>query len=180
MLAQAEHDPLAAAVCLTPDKRLAARVAKALASQLAELPRRAIAARSLANFGAIVATRSLDEAAEIANRLAPEHLELAVRDPIALAARVRHAGAIFLGQDAPEAFGDYVAGPNHVLPTGGTARFASPLGVYDFVKRTSMIAAERKTLVALGPAVARLAALEGLQAHGLAVERRLAAMGGKR
>jgi histidinol dehydrogenase len=177
MLAQAEHDPLAAAVCVTSDGRLAARVASALDRQLAVLPRRAVAARSLARFGAIVVTRSLHEAVEIANLLAPEHLELAVRDPARWLPRVRHAGAIFLGQEAPEAFGDYLAGPNHVLPTGGTARFASPLGVYDFVKRTSVISAGPRTLARLGPAVVRLARLEGLEAHGRAVERRLA-MGG--
>jgi len=178
MLAQAEHDPLAAAVCLTTDRRLAARVAAALAAQLATLPRRAIAARALAAFGAIVVTRSVAEAVEIANRLAPEHLELAVRDPGPVAAGVRHAGAVFLGQDAPEALGDYLAGPNHVLPTGGTARFASPLGVYDFVKRTSVIGAGPRTLATLGPPVVRLARLEGLDAHGRAVERRLAAVRG--
>jgi len=178
MLAQAEHDPLAAAVCLTTDRRLAARVAAALAAQLATLPRRAIAERALAAFGAIVVTRSVAEAVEIANRLAPEHLELAVRDPGPVAAGVRHAGAVFLGQDAPEALGDYLAGPNHVLPTGGTARFASPLGVYDFVKRTSVIGAGPRTLATLGPPVVRLARLEGLDAHGRAIERRLAAMRG--
>ena len=179
MLAQAEHDPLAAAICVTSDRRVAARVAAALDRQLATLPRRAIAARSLASFGAIVVTRSLDEAVAIANRLAPEHLELAVREPRRWADRIRHAGAIFIGQDAPEAFGDYLAGPNHVLPTGGTARFASPLGVYDFIKRTSVIEAGPRTLARLGPAIVRLARLEGLDAHGRAVERRLAARGGR-
>jgi histidinol dehydrogenase len=179
MLAQAEHDPLAAAVCVTADRRLAARVAAALDRQLATLPRRAVAVRSLANFGAIIVTRSTEEAVAIANRIAPEHLELAVRAPRRWAARVRHAGAIFLGQDAPEAFGDYLAGPNHVLPTGGTARFASPLGVYDFVKRTSVIEATPRTMARLGPPIVRLARLEGLDAHARAVERRLAAMGGR-
>jgi histidinol dehydrogenase len=179
MLAQAEHDPLAAAVCVTADRRLAGRVAAALDRQLADLPRRAVAARSLARFGAIVVTRSLAEAIAIANRLAPEHLELAVREPRRWLGQVRHAGAIFLGQDAPEAFGDYLAGPNHVLPTGGTARFASPLGVYDFVKRTSVIEARPRTIARLGPAVVRLARLEGLDAHGRAVEMRLAAQGGR-
>jgi len=179
MLAQAEHDPLAAAVCVTADRRLATRVAAALDRQLAALPRRAIAARSLATFGAIVVTRSLADAVAIANRLAPEHLELAVRAPRRWVERIRHAGAIFLGQDAPEAFGDYLAGPNHVLPTGGTARFASPLGVYDFVKRTSIIQAGPRTLRHLGPAIVRLARLEGLDAHGRAVERRLASGGGR-
>jgi len=180
LLAQAEHDPLAAAICVTPDRRLAARVAAALDRQLASLPRRAIAARALANFGAIVVVRSLAQALEIANHLAPEHLELAVRAPRRWLARVRHAGAVFLGQDAPEAFGDYLAGPNHVLPTGGTARFASPLGVYDFVKRTSIIEAGPRTMARLGPAVVRLARLEGLDAHGRAVERRLVGVGARR
>ena len=155
MLAQAEHDPLAAAVCVTPDAGLARRVAAALDRQLAALPRRAIAIRALAAFGAI--------------------LELAVRKPAHWMNHVHHAGAVFLGQDAPEAFGDYLAGPNHVLPTGGTARFGSPLGVYDFVKRTSVIEARPRTLAQLGPAVVRLALLEGLDAHGRAVELRLAA-----
>jgi len=175
MLAQAEHDPLAAAVCVTPDAGLASRVAAALDRQLAVLPRRAIAMRALAAFGAILIVRSLDEAIAIANRLAPEHLELAVRKPAHWMNHVHHAGAVFLGQDAPEAFGDYLAGPNHVLPTGGTARFGSPLGVYDFVKRTSVIEARPRTLAQLGPAVVRLARLEGLDAHGRAVELRLAA-----
>src|SRR5881397_2978379 len=165
LLAQAEHDPLAAAICVTPDRRLAARVAAALDRQLASLPRRAVAARALANFGAIVVVRSLAQALEIANHLAPEHLELAVRAPRRWLARVRHAGAVFLGQDAPEAFGDYLAGPNHVLPTGGTARFASPLGVYDFVKRTSIIEAGPRTMARLGPAVVRLARLAGADAR---------------
>jgi histidinol dehydrogenase len=180
MLAQAEHDPLAAAVCVTTDRRLAARVATALDEQLAALPRRAIAARALAAFGAIVVVGSLDDAIALANRLAPEHLELLVRDPARAATQIRNAGAVFLGPHAPEAFGDYLAGPNHVLPTGGTARFASPLGVYDYVKRTSLIGAGPRTMSRLGPAVARLARLEGLDAHGRAVERRLAAMGGGR
>ena len=175
MLAQAEHDPLAAAVCVTPDAGLARRVAAALDRQLAVLPRRAVAARALTAFGAILVVRSLDEAFAIVNRLAPEHLELALRAPGRWVDHVRHAGAVFLGQDAPEAFGDYLAGPNHVLPTGGTARFGSPLGVYDFVKRTSVIEARPGTLARLGPAVARLARLEGLDAHGRAVEQRLAA-----
>ncbi|HEY3188401.1 MAG TPA: histidinol dehydrogenase, partial [Solirubrobacteraceae bacterium] len=141
MLAQAEHDPQAAAVCLTSDTNLARRVAVALDRQLALLPRRRIAARALASFGAIVVVPSVADAIALANRLAPEHLELAVRAPRRWVASVRHAGAVFVGQDAPEAFGDYLAGPNHVLPTGGTARFGSPLGVYDFVKRTSVIEA---------------------------------------
>ena len=180
LLAQAEHDPLAASICLTPDRRLAERILGALDTQLAALPRRAIASASLAAYGAIVVTRSIAEAIEISNRLAPEHLELAVRAPRRWLRRLRHAGAIFLGQRTPEAFGDYLAGPNHVLPTGGTARFASPLGVYDFVKRTSLIEAGPRTLRRLGPAVMRLAALEGLEAHGRAVAKRLVAEAGGR
>jgi histidinol dehydrogenase len=174
MLAQAEHDPLAASVCVTPDARLAARVMAALAEQLASLPRRATVARALATYGAVVVTRTLADAVAIANRLAPEHLELMVRDPDRWMPELRHAGAIFVGRHTPEAFGDYLAGPNHVLPTGGTARWASPLGVYDFVKRTSVLEAESRTLARLGPAVVRLAELEGLEAHGRAVARRLA------
>jgi histidinol dehydrogenase len=174
MLAQAEHDPMAASVCLTSDGRLAARVVAALREQLATLPRRATAARSLARYGAVVVTRSVAEAVALANRLAPEHLELLVRTPARWLPRLRHAGAIFVGPHTPEAFGDYLAGPNHVLPTGGTARWASPLGVYDFMKRTSVIEARPRTLRRLGPAVMRLAALEGLDAHGRAVARRLA------
>src|SRR5262249_28727030 len=130
MLAQAEHDPMAAAVCVTTDLRLGRRGAAALDAQLVGLPRPAIAARPLAACGAILVVRSRAEAVEVANRLAPEHVELAVRAPRRWARAIRHAGAIFVGQGAPEAFGDYLAGPNHVLPTGGTARFASPLGVY--------------------------------------------------
>ncbi len=173
MLAQAEHDPEAAAVCVTPVRRLAERVAAALAAQLAALPRRVLAARSLARYGAIVVTASLSEAMALANRLAPEHLELLVRAPARWVPAVRNAGAVFVGAGAPEAFGDYLAGPNHVLPTGGTARFASPLGVYDFLKRTSLVEAGPRTLAQLGPVAARLARLEGLEAHARSVERRL-------
>jgi histidinol dehydrogenase len=180
MLAQAEHDPLAAAVCITTSRPLAGRVATALDVQLARLPRRAIAARSLARFGAIVTVRTRGEALALTNRLAPEHLELCVANPRRWLARVRNAGAVFMGVGAPEAFGDYLAGPNHVLPTGGTARFASPLGVWDFQKRTSVIEAGRTTLARLGPPVARLARLEGLEAHARAVEMRLGDDGGRR
>lgn len=173
MLAQAEHDELAAAVCLTPHARLASEVAAELRRQVALLPRRRIAARSLQNFGAVVVTRTVSEAIDIANLIAPEHLELAVRAPRRWIRHVRHAGAIFAGHMTPEALGDYLAGPNHVLPTSGAARFASPLGVYDFVKRTSVITGSGRALRELGPAVERLAALEGLDGHGRAVRRRL-------
>ncbi len=173
LLSQAEHDPLAAAILVTPSAPLIRRVQVALASQLAELPRREIAGRSLARHGTAFLTADLAEAVEIANRVAPEHLELAVRRPERLLRAIRHAGAIFLGEQAPESFGDYLAGPNHVLPTGGTARFASPLGVYDFVKRSSVISASPRALARLGPSVVRLAQLECLDGHARAVARRL-------
>ncbi len=173
LLAQAEHGPDSTAICLTPSVRLAAAVERALAVQLAELPRAALARRSLRDHGTLVVTRDVAEAVEIANRLAPEHLELAVAEPRRWLAQIRAAGAVFLGHASPEAFGDYLAGPNHVLPTGGTARFASPLGVYDFLKRTSVIEASPAALRRLGPTVATLAAMEGLDAHGRAVTRRL-------
>jgi histidinol dehydrogenase len=173
MLSQAEHDELAAAMCVTPRADIAKRVAEELETQLAVLPRRQIAARSLENYGAVIVTRSLTEAITLSNAIAPEHLELAVKQPIRWMKAVRHAGAIFVGHETPEALGDYLAGPNHVLPTGGTARFSSPLGVYDFVKRTSVISGSLQALRTLGPPVERLAAMEGLTAHGLAVRRRL-------
>ncbi len=173
LLSQAEHDPLAASILVSPSASLVARVDVELRRQLAILPRRAIATRALRRHGTAFITKSLAEAVDLANRLAPEHLELAVRNPARVARDIRHAGAIFLGEHAPEPFGDYLAGPNHVLPTGGTARFASPLGVYDFVKRSSIIGASRATLAKLGPAVAALARLEGLEAHARAVELRI-------
>jgi histidinol dehydrogenase len=176
LLSQAEHDPLAAAILVTPSASLARRVAAALAEQLGELSRQAIARKALARYGTAFVTRSMAEAVALVNRLAPEHLELAVARPETLLPDIRHAGAIFLGEHAPEPFGDYLAGPNHVLPTGGSARFSSPLGVYDFVKRSSVIGATPGTLARLGPTVARLARLEGLDAHARAIERRLPAL----
>ncbi|MEO6028578.1 MAG: histidinol dehydrogenase [Candidatus Binatia bacterium] len=173
LLSQAEHDPLAAAILVTPSAALAERVARALEVQLGELSRQSIARRALARYGTAFVTPTLADAMELANRLAPEHLELAVRNPERWLPSIRHAGAIFLGDHAPEPFGDYLAGPNHVLPTGGSARFSSPLGVYDFVKRSSIIGAGPRTLAKLGPAVARLARVEGLDAHARAIERRL-------
>lgn len=173
LLAQAEHDPQASAICVTPSARLATAVARAVEEQLRTLPRAAIARRAIRDHGAVVVTRGLDEAIELANELAPEHLELAVRGARRLVARIRHAGAIFVGTATPEAFGDYLAGPNHVLPTGGTARFSSPLGVHDFVKRTSVIEATPRALARLAPPLLRLAAMEGLSAHAAAVSRRV-------
>jgi len=173
LLSQAEHDPLAAAILVTPSAALVRAVQTELARQLAALPRRAIARRALRRHGTAFVTTDLAAAVALANRLAPEHLELAVRRPERWLPEIRHAGAIFLGEHAPEPFGDYLAGPNHVLPTGGSARFSSPLGVYDFVKRSSVIGATPAALRRLGPAVMRLARLEGLDAHARAVALRL-------
>jgi histidinol dehydrogenase len=173
MLAQAEHDPDAAAICLTTTRAHARAVAQAVQTQLETLSRRDIAARSLERYGTIAVVGTLDRAAEIADEIAAEHLELFVRNPRPLARRIRNAGAIFLGQYTTESLGDYAAGPNHVLPTGGSARFSSPLGVYDFVKRTSIIEATRDGLARLARTVEDLADSEGLQGHGLAVRRRL-------
>jgi histidinol dehydrogenase len=173
MLSQAEHDEDASAVCVTPDEGLAREVALELERQCTGLPRRAIASASLERFGAIFLVASVEEGCELVNLLAPEHLELVVADPEAAAARVRHAGAIFFGAYSAEAVGDYYAGPNHVLPTGGTARFMSPLGVYDFVKRTSVVKYTRERLAKTGPAIATIARAEGLDGHARAVEIRL-------
>ncbi len=175
MIAQAEHDELASAVLLTPDKKLARRVVSAVDEQLAELPKRTVAGRSLEAYGAIMLTQDLDEAVTLANRFAPEHLELMVENPQALLAGVRHAGAVFLGGFTPEALGDYLAGPNHILPTGGTARFSSPLGVYDFIKRTSVLSFSAAALNRYRAQAEHFARIEGLDGHArsLAVRRKI-------
>ncbi|WP_333671408.1 histidinol dehydrogenase [Elioraea tepidiphila] len=173
LLAQAEHDEAAQAVLVTPDAALAETVVATVEQVLATLPRAAVAGASWRAHGAVIVVRDLAEAALLANRLAPEHLELAVADPAPLFARIRHAGAVFLGHHAPEAIGDYVAGPNHVLPTSRTARFASGLSVFDFLKRTTWVAADETALAAIGPAAVRLAEAEGLGAHALSVSIRL-------
>jgi histidinol dehydrogenase len=173
LLAQAEHDPMARAVLITDAAALVPRVEAAVARRLATLPRREIAATALREHGALVLTESLERAVELANRLAPEHLELMVAVPAALLPRVRHAGAVFLGAHTPEVVGDYVAGPNHVLPTAGTARFASPLGTEDFVKRSSVLEYSKSGLAAALPHLATLSRMEGLTAHGRAAEARL-------
>jgi len=173
LLSQAEHDEMASAVLLTPDEVLAQAVSVELQSQLERLPRRAIAERSLEAFGAIVVTENLEEAVTVANRFAPEHLELMVEDPWKLLPGIKHAGAVFLGHYTPEAVGDYIAGPNHVLPTGGTARFSSALGVYDFVKRISVLSFSQEVLEEYGPQAARFAHLEGLDGHGNSISLRL-------
>ena len=172
LLAQAEHDPMARAVLITDASDLLPRIGVALERQLARLPRRAIAAEALAANGALVVVASLDQAVELANRLAPEHLELLVRVPQALLPRVRHAGAVFVGGQTPEVVGDYVAGPSHVLPTAGTARFSSPLGAEDFVKRSSIIEYSRAGLAAALPHLRTLTDIEGLGGHRAAAEVR--------
>ncbi|MBC7104962.1 MAG: histidinol dehydrogenase, partial [Firmicutes bacterium] len=172
LLAQAEHDPSATAVLVTPDRGLAERVREELERRLETCPRREIAAESIGRRGVALVTRSLEEAVALADELAPEHLELMVERPWEWLGRVRRAGAVFLGADSPEALGDYLAGPSHVLPTGGSARFFSPLGVEDFLKRSSLIAGSREGLAALAPYVAVLARAEGLEAHARAVIER--------
>jgi len=165
LFAQAEHDPLAQAILVTPDAAMLEAVAASAQRQIAGMPRRAIIAAALARRGALVKVPDLDAACAVANRVAPEHLELAVADPGRLLPKIRHAGAIFMGHHASEALGDYCAGPNHVLPTGRTARFSSPLGVYDFQKRSSVLGISAAGAAALGPVAATLAHGEGLAAH---------------
>ena len=169
LLSQAEHDKLASAVLVTDSRPLAKAVAAELERQAAQLPRREIAEASLAANGKIILTDSIAEAVEIANAIAPEHLELAVEDPFALLPGVKNAGSIFLGRCVPEALGDYFAGPNHTLPTSGTARFSSPLGVDDFVKRSSFLYYSREVLGKVADRVVEFAEKEGLAAHGRSV-----------
>jgi len=173
LFAQAEHDEQARAILLCPDAAYLERVAHRLAALLPGLERRAIVEAALREHGALILTRDLVEAAALASDLAPEHLELAVAEPEALLPHIRHAGAIFLGAHSPEAIGDYCAGPNHVLPTARTARFSSPLGVYDFQKRSSLIGLTAAGAAALAPVAAELARGEGLTAHARSAECRL-------
>ena len=174
LFSQAEHDELAQAILLSPDAALIDAVEASMRRWLASMPRAAIIEASFAKRGALVQVRDLAEACAIANRVAPEHLELAVADPDALVPRIRHAGAIFVGHHASEALGDYCAGPNHVLPTGRTARFSSPLGVYDFQKRSSVLRISPAAARVLGPVAATLAHGEGLTAHARSAEVRVA------
>jgi histidinol dehydrogenase len=173
LLSQAEHDEVAQSILLSPSGEYLDAVEASIAKLLPTLARRAVAEASLAARGALIRTASLEEACAVANRVAPEHLELSVSDPEPLLARLRHAGAIFLGRWSSEAIGDYCAGPNHVLPTAGTARFSSPLGVYDFQKRTSVIGVSQAGARSLGRIAATLAEGEGLQAHALSAQARL-------
>jgi histidinol dehydrogenase len=172
LFAQAEHDELAQALLVTPDAALLDAVAASAQRLIGGMPRGAIIAASFAKRSALVRVRDLDHACAIANRVAPEHLELAVADPAALLPKIRHAGAIFVGHHASESLGDYCAGPNHVLPTGRTARFSSPLGVYDFQKRSSLLALSAAAARTLGPVAATLARGEGLVAHARSAELR--------
>ncbi len=173
MLSQAEHDPLAGALCITTSEALGRKVVAALEDQLPKLSRHELARRSLENWGAVILVDSEQAGIDLANALAPEHLELAVAEPFALLGRIRNAGAIFLGHHCPEAVGDYFAGPNHVLPTLRTARFSSALSVQSFIKKSSIIAASGAYVAAHGEKIARLARLEGLEAHARSVECRL-------
>jgi histidinol dehydrogenase len=173
LMSQAEHDASAQAMLITDDAEFGRAVAAAVDKRLETLQRREIAGASWRDFGAVITVRDLDEAAALSNRIAPEHLELCVADPEALSELCHHAGAIFLGQFTPEAIGDYVGGPNHVLPTARSARFSSGLSVLDFLKRTTLSKMTPEALKAIGPTAERLAQSESLEAHGLSVRARL-------
>lgn len=173
LLSQAEHDERASSILVTPSMELAEAVSKEIEKQLALLPREAIAKASINDFGAIYVTADLDEAIKTVNELAPEHLEIMTKEPMEQVGKIKHAGAIFIGRYSSEPVGDYFAGPNHVLPTNGTARFSSPLSVDDFVKKSSIISYSKQAIEENGPKIAALARLEGLEAHARAVEERL-------
>ena len=176
LLSQAEHDESAQSILITPEAGFGRAVAEAVEKRLETLERRAIAGPSWRDFGAVIVTRDLSEAAALSNRVAPEHLELCVADPDALSAEITHAGAIFLGAYTPEAIGDYIGGPNHVLPTARSARFSSGLSVLDFLKRTTLAKMTPEALKAIGPSAEVLAKSESLEAHGLSVRARLDAL----
>ncbi len=179
LLSQAEHDEMASAVLVTPSAALAQAVAAELESQLALLPRREIAGQSLADYGAILTVDTLEEGIAVVNRMAPEHLEIIVEEPFRYLGKIENAGAIFLGPYSSESVGDYFAGPNHVLPTNGTARFSSALSVDDFVKKSSVIYYSKEALLRDAPQISALARFEGLQAHARAVEIRVEKEGGQ-
>lgn len=173
MLSQAEHDTMASAVLVTDSTRLADAVSAELERQIPLLPRAEIARESIDNCSKIILAESMTQAVDIANEIAPEHLEVCVDNPFAYLAQIRHAGSIFLGKHAPEALGDYFAGPNHTLPTSGTARFSSPLSVDDFIKKSSFTYYTQQALEQVGEKIVRFAEEEGLQAHGKSVSVRL-------
>jgi histidinol dehydrogenase len=172
LLSQAEHDEMASSILISPDASLASRAIAEVEKRLATLSREPIARKSINDRGAVIVTRDLDEAVELANKIAPEHLEILTANPRALLERVKNAGAIFLGEYSPEAIGDYAAGPNHTLPTGGTARFFSPLGTENFMKKSSIISLNEKGFGELAAACVDLANAEGLTAHALSVAKR--------
>jgi len=169
LLAQAEHDELASSILITNSRRLADTVYKELNRQLSKLRRRDVARKSLDNYGAIIITKTIRDALELSNFIAPEHLEIMTKKPIELLPLIKNAGAIFLGEWTPETLGDYSAGPNHTLPTGGTAKFSSPLGVYDFVKRSSLLRFTKDGFIELAKIVKTIASVEGLDAHGKSI-----------
>ena len=173
LLSQAEHDAMASSVLVTPSRTLAEAVQQEVEQQLVVLPRREIAEKSIRDHGAICVVDSLEQAIDVVNRLAPEHLEVMVEDPMEYVGKLKNAGAIFLGAYSSEPVGDYFAGPNHVLPTNGTARFSSPLNVDDFLKKTSLISYSRQDLLANGKKIVALARQEGLEAHARAIQIRL-------
>ena len=177
LFSQAEHDEMAQAILLSPDAGFIEAVAASVERQLPAMERKEVIAASLSRRGALIKVKDIDEACEIANRIAPEHLELSVQDAERWVSKIRHAGAVFVGQFSSEALGDYCAGPNHVLPTARTARFSSPLGVYDFQKRTSIVNVSREGARKLGPIAAELAKGEGLPAHAASAQYRLAWIG---
>jgi len=172
LLAQAEHDEMAVPLLVTDSREFGKEVQKEVSRQLKSLKRRNIASQAVKSQGRIFIVKNIDEAAQVANALAPEHLELCVKNPKALLKKIKNAGAIFLGSMSTEAFGDYVAGPSHVLPTGGAARFSSPLSVYDFLRMPSVISISKKGFQKLGNSVINLAYSEGLEAHALSVKVR--------
>jgi histidinol dehydrogenase len=172
LLSQAEHDELASSILITESASLAVAVRRELVAQNSQLERKSIIERSLSNYGAIIITRNIREAVRLANEIAPEHLEVMTEKPFDLLPLIKNAGAIFLGQWTPEPMGDYAAGPNHTLPTGGTSRFFSPLGVYDFMKRSSILSFSKEGFMELAKTVITLAETEGLNAHGNSVRVR--------
>ena len=173
LLSQAEHDEMASSILITPSQKLADAVKVEIENWLQKLPRQTIARKSIEERGAIIVTKDMDEAVMLMNEIAPEHLEVATNSPFDLLAAIKHAGAIFLGHNTPEAIGDYVAGPNHTLPTGGTAKFYSPLGVENFMKKSSIIAFSKQAINEIGEACALIANTEGLTAHEQSVRTRL-------
>jgi histidinol dehydrogenase len=173
LLSQAEHDASSQSILITDDAQFADKVAAAVEAQIAILPRKDIAAKSWASYGAIIVVKRLADAVSLADTIAPEHLEIATADPESLMRLVRHAGAIFLGRHTPEAMGDYIAGPNHVLPTSRTARFSSGLSVLDFMKRTTLLGLSAASIAAIGPDALTLAESEGLDAHARSIAARL-------